>query len=97
MKTEHPNLVISTPAPGHFVVSGHNPSSVFIEGEGHVVPMSTCYITPEIPTDVLLRIAATRAEEGSSLSDAITRAIEVLEDADAGDVVTKKKKKKEVA
>lgn len=60
MKYKHPTITVTEPAPGHFAIEGHNPRSVFIEGEGHVVPPGTCYISPEIPNELLAAIIEER-------------------------------------
>lgn len=69
MKYEHPTIKIDSPAPGHYVISGHAPKSVFIEDEGHVVPPRECYITPEVPDEALQAVldarAAVRGEESA--------------------------------
>lgn len=62
MKFEHPTIKIEEPAAGHYVILGHNPRSVFIEGEGHVVPPHECYIAPEVPDDALLAVLEDREE-----------------------------------
>ena len=59
MKYTHPNLIIVEPAPGHYVIRGHNPRSVPTD-DGLVVPLDQCYITPEVPSEVLLAILADR-------------------------------------
>jgi molybdopterin-guanine dinucleotide biosynthesis protein A len=51
----HGNIVIESPAPGHFVILGHCPASVQTDN-GLVVPLDVCYISPEIPTDILREI-----------------------------------------
>jgi len=59
MKYTHPKLIIEQPAPGHYVIRGHNPASVQTD-EGRVVPLDQCYITPEVPSEVLQAILADR-------------------------------------
>jgi hypothetical protein len=56
VKFEHPSIVVEQPAPGHYAIRGHNPGTVFIEGEGHVVPPDVCYITPQVPSELLIAI-----------------------------------------
>jgi hypothetical protein len=62
MKYDHPNIQIAQPAPGHYVITGHAPASVFVENEGTVVPLTVCYITPEVPADALRAILEDRGE-----------------------------------
>ena len=63
MKYTHPKLIIEEPAPGHYVIRGHNPAAVQTD-EGRVVPLDQCYITPEVPSEVLLAILADRGDSG---------------------------------
>lgn len=62
MKFDHPTIVIESPAPGHYIIKGHNPRPVYIEDVGHVVPPAEGYISPEVPTEALLAIIAARGE-----------------------------------
>lgn len=62
MKTyDHPTILLTQPAAGHYVITGHSPANVPTDG-GTVVPLDTCYISPEVPTDVLLGIIYDRGE-----------------------------------
>lgn len=54
--TSNPNVVITEPAPGNFVIVGHNPQNRFVEGEGHIVPSRASEIPQEVPTSALLWI-----------------------------------------
>lgn len=56
----YPNLIIDTPAPGHYVIYGHKPQPVETD-EGRVVPLDQCYITDGIPSELLLDIIKERA------------------------------------
>lgn len=58
---EHPSIVVEQPAPGHFVIRGHNPANV-TSAAGQIVPLRECYITEEIPTDLLLAILEDRPD-----------------------------------
>ena len=63
MKITHPKLIIDQPAPGHYVIRGHNPRPVPTD-DGLVVPLDQCYITDEVPSEVLLAILADRGDSG---------------------------------
>lgn len=63
MKYQHPKVVIEQPAPGHYILKGHTPRSVFIEGEGRLCPPDFVHITPEVPTDALEAIIEDRREK----------------------------------
>lgn len=52
--------ILTEPAPGHFVISGHRPSSVFVPDVGHIVPADECHIPASVPTDLLKRIIEAR-------------------------------------
>jgi len=60
MTYPHPHIVVTSPAPGHYAITGHKPAPIFIEDVGHVVPPMECYISPEIPDDLLLNILEER-------------------------------------
>lgn len=62
MNYQHPTIKIETPAPGHFVIIGHAPKTVFIEEVGHVVPHAECYITPEVPSEALIAVLKERGD-----------------------------------
>lgn len=62
MKYQHPTVQIQSPAPGHFVISGHAPTSVFVEEVGHVVPPSECYVPPQVPSGALIAILEERGD-----------------------------------
>ena len=62
IKFNHDKVVIEEPAPGHFLIRGHAPRPVFVEGEGHVVPPETCYVAPEVPSEALLAILEARGD-----------------------------------
>jgi hypothetical protein len=68
MTYHHPTIRIEQPAPGHYVISGHNPASVLVPETGHVVPLGQCYIPPELPSEVLLAIIADRGDAGLAQS-----------------------------
>lgn len=68
MKYANTNIVIESPAPGHFVILGHCPATVQTDN-GLVVPLDVCYIPPEIPTDLLREIINLR--EGGTPSSAV--------------------------
>jgi hypothetical protein len=72
---EHPSIKITQPAPGHFVLRGHNPQSGRNERGERVVPLEQCYITPEIPDDALIAIL----EERGARVIPPTKAAELLE------------------
>lgn len=100
MNYNHPSIVIETPAPGHFVIRGHNPKSVFIDKVGHVVPPDECYITPEVPSEALVAILE---ERGVSLGDAgeeLSRSLEAAKariaelEAQAAEAEKPRRKKK---
>lgn len=74
MNYRHPAITIDQPAPGHYVISGHKPKSVFLPDIGHIVPLSPCYITPEVPTDALLAIIADRDGGAKAAAPAPKRA-----------------------
>lgn len=59
MKHTYPNLIIDTPAPGHYVIYGHKPQPVDTD-EGRVVPLDQCYITDGIPSELLMDILLER-------------------------------------
>jgi hypothetical protein len=59
---EHPSIVVEQPAPGHYAIRGHNPGTTFVEGVGHVVPPDTCYITPQVPSELLIAILQDRGQ-----------------------------------
>ncbi len=61
--TQHPSVEISEPSPGSFVITGHRPKSVFVEGEGYIVPPSECFIPSEVPTSALLHVLEARGLE----------------------------------
>lgn len=78
--TQHPSVEISEPSPGAFVITGHRPKSVFIEGEGYVVPPSECFISPEVPTSALLHVLEARGFEfANPEEDGATNATEPQE------------------
>lgn len=58
--TSNPNVIITEPAPGNFVILGHRPQSRFVEGEGHIVPSQSSEIPQEVPTSALLWILSRR-------------------------------------
>lgn len=60
MKYEKNNIIVVSPAEGHYSITGHNPRPVFVEDVGHIVPPETCYISPEVPSDLLLKIVQER-------------------------------------
>lgn len=62
MNFDHPTIVIESPAPGHYLIKGHNPRPVLIEDVGHVVPPGEVYISPEVPTEALLAIIEARGD-----------------------------------
>ena len=62
MNYHHPSIRVEQPAPGHYVITGHNPASVLVPETGHIVPLAQCYIPPELPSDVLLAIVADRGD-----------------------------------
>lgn len=64
MNYHHPTIRIEQPAPGHYVIFGHEPASVLVPDVGHVVPLGQCYIPPELPSEVLLAIIADRGDSG---------------------------------
>jgi hypothetical protein len=71
---EHPTIAVAQPAPGHYVITGHNPGAVQT-AEGQIVPLRECYITPEIPTDLIVQILEDRPD--------FPPLVEVNPDADA--------------
>ena len=83
MINTHGNIVIESPAPGHFVILGHCPASVQTDG-GLVVPLDVCYITPEIPSDVLREIVNLR--EGGTPSSTVAPEVASGPEGEAGDV-----------
>lgn len=62
LKFEHPTVEIQTPAPGHFVIVGHNPASIMVPDVGHVVPSRECYVSPEVPSDALVAVLNERGQ-----------------------------------
>lgn len=56
----YPHIIVDQPAPGHYVIRGHHPRNAQVEGEGVVVPLQECYITDEVPTEVLKEVIAAR-------------------------------------
>lgn len=80
MKFNHPTVIIEEPAPGHFVIKGHNPQSVFIEDVGHVVPPGDCFIPKEVPTEALLAIIEARTPDKLEPADLLARVKESLKD-----------------
>lgn len=75
MKYDHPNIAIEVPAPGHFIITGYPCKSVLTES-GHVVPPPACYISPEIPTDLLEAIIAERRKSPVVAKDVDASALE---------------------
>lgn len=84
MKFDHPSIVIESPAPGHFVIRGHNPRPVFIEEVGTVVPPQECYISPEVPTEALLAIVSERTPAGAPVADLLSRVKEAVREKAVG-------------
>lgn len=66
---ENPNVTIIEPAPGSFVILGHNPQSQIDESGAHIVPMPECYVASEVPTSALLHILAERGIEVADESE----------------------------
>jgi hypothetical protein len=54
--TSNPNVIITEPAPGNFVILGHNPQTRFVEDEGYIVPSRMSEIPQEVPTSALMWI-----------------------------------------
>lgn len=54
------DITLTEPAPGHFVISGHRPPSIFVPDVGHIVPAEECHIPASVPTDLLKRIIDAR-------------------------------------
>jgi hypothetical protein len=69
MKYDHPTICVEEPKPGAFIISGHRPASFFIPDVGHYVPPAECYISPEIPADLLRAIAD--AKDGKPASEPV--------------------------
>jgi hypothetical protein len=59
MKIEHPNLVIESPAAGHYIITGLQSGSTQTE-EGRLVHPTAVHISPEVPSEVLLAIVEDR-------------------------------------
>jgi hypothetical protein len=59
MNYEHPTITVTSPAPGHFVIA-NLPMCRVSTDEGTVVAPDYCYITPDVPTDLLKAIIAER-------------------------------------
>lgn len=75
--TQHPSVEISEPSPGSFVITGHRPKSVFVDGEGYIVPPSECFIPSEVPTSALLHVLEARGFEFANVEeDGATNATE---------------------
>lgn len=84
MKYEHPNLAVSSPAPGHHVISGLPICRVQTD-DGMVVAPDHCYISPNVPTEFLEAVIADRkgesakgsgeSSEGNALRDSIVGAL----------------------
>ena len=61
MKSPEPNIIIDCPAPGHYVISGHKPSTVETP-EGRLVPPKETYIAPELPSSMLFAVLEDRGD-----------------------------------
>lgn len=61
MKYDHPTIQLECPAPGHYIVTGHNPRPVPTE-KGYVVPSGTVHISPEVPSELLFAILQDRGD-----------------------------------
>lgn len=59
---KHPHIHLEQPAPGHYVVTGHKPANVANEKGQTVCPLDTCYIAPEVPSEVLFGILEDRGD-----------------------------------
>jgi hypothetical protein len=59
---KHATVVIEEPAPGHFVVSGHNPKPYRNEDGATVVPMPQADIAREVPSCALIHILNERGD-----------------------------------
>jgi hypothetical protein len=59
MNYEHPQIIVTEPAPGHFAIS-NIPACRATTDEGIVVAPSDCYISPAVPTELLKAIIAER-------------------------------------
>lgn len=59
MTSPEPNILIECPAPGHYLVRGHNPSTV-VTPDGRLVPPKETYVAPELPSSVLIAILKMR-------------------------------------
>ena len=55
-------LEILRPAPGHYVISGHNPRTSILDNGSRVVPPDFTYISPELPSEVLEMILEERSK-----------------------------------
>lgn len=88
MQYEHPNIKVEEPAPGHYAVSGIAHSSIFIEGEGHVVAPGNFYISPGVPDSLLEAIL----EDRRTKRDAEKKAPEVAPPAASEGVKPKAKR-----
>lgn len=62
MKYEHPTIQCETPAPGHYLISGHAPRPVLLAA-GYLVPPGTVHISPELPSALLRAILEDRGDE----------------------------------
>ena len=58
----NPHVMIEEPAPGHFVIIGHNPVSVLVPDVGHVVPPRETYVAPQTPSSALIAILEARGD-----------------------------------
>lgn len=58
MKYEHATIKVTSPAPGHYIISGHAPAT----NSGVHGILEECYITPEVPTEILEQVLAERKE-----------------------------------
>jgi hypothetical protein len=64
MNYENPSILLTQPAPGHYVITGHHPATV-PSPEGTIVPLETCYIAPEVPSAILFGILGDRDFDGT--------------------------------
>lgn len=60
IKYPHPSITIQEPGPGFYIISGHQPQKIFIEGRGHLLTPPECIIPPEVPADLLRALADAR-------------------------------------
>ncbi len=60
MNTDPTKVVVEEPAPGYFVITGHNPVNVKLEGNRVLCVDHVTVITPELPSEVLLAILEAR-------------------------------------